>query len=59
MTPDEMRAQANTLLAQAEWHDRQADMKRAAADKLFAQATSDELSPPSTDERLRRIIEDI
>jgi len=56
MNPVEMRQEARKLDARAEWHEQQATGLREQAMGLRELAESDELRPPTEDERIRRIL---
>jgi hypothetical protein len=55
MTPDEYRAQAAQLRAEAEELEARARALRKRAAELDGYAEQDEQSPPTVDERVRRI----
>jgi len=56
MSPVEMRQEARKLDGRAEWHEQQATRLREQATGLRELAESDELRPPTEDERIRRLL---
>jgi hypothetical protein len=56
MTPDEYRAEAARLRAEAGRLEAQARALRAQAAELEGYAEQDEQSPPTMNERIRRLI---